>query len=159
MFSKMQLMGLVVQKALVLLLIGSCPSLRAAVRTPTPWDAHSPGAVAGRNAPSSPGLRRAGGVDGVLCRLGCREVGEGRPAVWLSGRFSWMELYCRAWCCYMRMLSCCGLQGLAPPWVCSKRLVGAGISSPNTYPYLCGDGRSPAPSFPGAQRPLFPVDR
>lgn len=70
MFSKIQLMGLVVQKALVLLLTGSCPSLRAAVRTPTPWDARSQGAVAGSNAPSSPGLWQAGGVDAVLCPPG-----------------------------------------------------------------------------------------
>lgn len=110
-FSKIHLMGLVLQKALVLLRRGSYLSLSAAVCIPMPEDA----------ACLVPGKQRAEFPRslGTLWSLRCGGVAEGHPAVWLSGGFSCMELYCRAWCCSwscMAMLSCCSVTGLPSPW-------------------------------------------
>lgn len=110
-FSKIHVMGLVLQKALVLLRSGSYLSLYAAVCILMPEDAAC--LVPGKQSAQFPRSL------GTLWSLRCGGVPEGHPAVWLSGGFSCMEFYCRAlycsWSC-TAMLSCCSVTGLPSLW-------------------------------------------
>lgn len=53
-----------------------------------------------------------------------------------------MELYCKAWCCYMRMLSCCGLQGLVPHGSAASVSLGQGSPVPTLIP-TCAEMADP----------------